>query len=397
MRAGLAAVVVGAAAATACAPAPVLPPTVDAPQSAAPVGAVTESASAAGTEAASQGCAALAASLPLEQQVGQLFMLGVSTAGLDETTRQAISLSRIGSVVLLGNSDAGVSDIRMLTAQLGTLGTAQVPLLVAADQEGGRVQRLSGEGFDDIPEAVEQGTMTDEDLRASAERWGGQLAAAGVQLNLAPVADVVTPGGEGANAPIGALGRHYSTDAAIAAEKVSAFVEGMGAAGIGTSLKHFPGLGRVEVNTDFGAAIDDTTDRDDPSVDVFRAGLGAGADTVMVSSAVFELVDAHNEGVFSETVVSDWLRGDLGFDGVVLADDLGAARSVAGVSPADRAVRFIEAGGDLAINADPAVMGEMTEATLARAAGDDAFAARIVQSAGRVLDLKASLGLMDCA
>lgn len=350
----------------------------------------------ASSEPASAGCSALASSLSVEEQVGQLFMVGVSTSGLDESTRQAISLGRVGSVVLLGNSDAGVEDVRLLTAQLGTLGSAALPLLVAADQEGGRVQRLAGEGFDDMPSAAQQGKMSDDALRAASQEWGGQLISAGVRYNLAPVADIVTAGQEADNAPIGALGRNYATDAGLASEKVSAFVEGMHAAGVGTALKHFPGLGRVEINTDFGAAVDDVTGPDDPSIDVFRAGLAAGADTVMVSSAVFRLIDPDSEAVFSHTVITDLLRGDLGFDGVVIADDLGVARAVADVAPGDRAIRFLQAGGDLAISADPAIMSDMIDATLARARQDAGFAERVAESAGRVLDLKAALGLMAC-
>ncbi len=377
-----------------CAPAPVLPPTLaTAPPAAAEV---TAESVASPTPEVPTGCPAVVEGLSLDEQVGQLFMVGVSTAGLDEATRRAISLGRVGSVVLLGNSTAGIAETRALTAELGSLGTVELPLLVAVDQEGGSVQRLTGAGFDDIPPAVEQGTWADDELRAEAETWGGQLAEAGVRLNLAPVADLVAPGHEADNDPIGGLGRHYATDAGVAAARVSSFVEGMHAAGIGTSLKHFPGLGRVGTNTDFGEATDDVTTRDDPSVDVFRAGLDAGADTVMVSSAVFQRIDPDNEGVFSETIITDLLRGEIGFKGVVLADDLGAAQAVADVQPAERAVRFLEAGGDLAINADPALMSEMIDATVTRAGSDDAFADRVAESALRVLELKERLGLTDC-
>ena len=100
--------------------------------------------------------------------------------------------------------------------------------------------------------------------------------------------------------------------------------------------------------------------------------------------------------MFSSAVITDLLRGDLGYDGVVIADDLGAAVAVKGVDAAQRGVRFIEAGGDIAINADPALMGAMADATVELAGSDEGFAARVAESAGRVLELKASAGLVDC-
>jgi beta-N-acetylhexosaminidase len=331
-----------------------------------------------------------------EEQVGQLFMLGVSTDGLDQATRSAIVDNRVGSVVLLGNSSAGQTAIRVLTAELGSLGTAALPLLVAVDQEGGTVQRLKGEGFDDIPPARAQGGMDPVDLKVDAAEWGDQLKRAGVDYNLAPVADVVPESKRGTNEPIGKLRRDFGADPAEVADAVVAVVEGMSEAGVATSAKHFPGLGEVTTNTDFGAALDTDTTRESENLVPFRAAIEADVSSVMVSSAVFEQIDPHNEGVFSSAIITDLLRGDLGFDGVVIADDLGAAKSVAEVTPGERAVRFFEAGGDLVINANPAIMSDMTEATVEKAEEDESFATRVEESTARVLQLKADAGLMTC-
>ena len=341
-------------------------------------------------------CVVTARGLTPEEQVGQLFMLGVSTDGLDQATRSAVVDNRVGSVVLLGNSSAGQTAIRVLTAELGSLGTAALPLLVAADQEGGTVQRLKGEGFDDIPPARAQGGMDPVDLKVDAAEWGDQLKRAGVDYNLAPVADVVPESKRGTNEPIGKLRRDFGADPAEVADAVVAVVEGMSEAGVATSAKHFPGLGEVTTNTDFGAALDTDTTRESENLVPFRAAIEAGVSSVMVSSAVFEQIDPHNEGVFSSAIITDLLRGDLGFDGVVIADDLGAAKSVAEVTPGERAVRFFEAGGDLVINANPAIMSDMTEATVEKAEEDESFATRVEESTARVLQLKADAGLMTC-
>ncbi|MHA6525853.1 glycoside hydrolase family 3 N-terminal domain-containing protein [Tessaracoccus sp. G1721] len=383
-----------------CAPGPILPPgatatgpasIAEASPSAIPPSPTVE------PEPSVTTCRSLAEGLDDRTRVGQLFMVGVSTVGLDETTRSAITLGRVGSVVLLGNTTSGVAAVRELTAELGSLGTADLPLLIAVDQEGGQVQRLRGEGFDRIPPATEQGQMATGELRDASLRWGEQLGAAGVHYNLAPVADVVPAAKQGSNAPIGLLSRNYGNDADAVSRSLTEFVEGMTQAGVATSLKHFPGLGEVDANTDFDAAVDHDTTVDSASLDAFRAGIDAGAGSVMVSSAVFSLIAPDVEGVFSRAVITDLLRSDLGFDGVVIADDLGAARAVAGVAPEDRGVRFLAAGGDLVINADPTLMAAMIDATAAEAESDDAFAGQVLDSAERVLRLKASVGLVDCA
>ncbi len=323
-------------------------------------------------------------------------MVGVSTSGLDETTRSAISLGRVGSVVLLGQHHLRRRRDPRLTAELGSLGTAELPLMIAVDQEGGQVQRLRGQGFDAIPAATDQGELSEGELRAASSLWGDQLSIAGVHYNLAPVADVVPADKQRSNEPIGLLSRNFGNDAPTVSRSVVEFVEGMGEAGIATSLKHFPGLGEVVTNTDFGAATDDDITADSPSLGAVPGGHRGGRGSVMVSSAVFTQIDPDVEGVFSQVIISDLLRSDLGFDGVVIADDLGAARSVAGVTPADRAVRFLDAGGDLVINADPTLMSAMIDATAAREATDEDFSERVLDSAERVLRLKASVGLVDC-
>lgn len=345
---------------------------------------------------AGQGCRLLAEGLSTEQQAGQLFMVGVETSGLSSAARRVISDGAAGSVVLLGNSEAGSARIAALTEEIAAAAPEGMPVLVAVDQEGGKVTRLRGPGFSEIPSAVEQGRLADGELREQASVWGRELRDAGVHVDLAPVADVVPPGKTSSNAPIGKLNRNFGTDPGQVSRSVVEFTEGMQEAGVLTSLKHFPGLGEVTVNTDFGQAEDSDITADHEALEPFRAGIAAGADSVMISSAVFTLIDAEQEGVFSPAVVTTLLREQLGFEGVAISDDLGAAASVGGVTPGQRAVRFFAAGGDLLINADPALMDEMLEATTTWAAESPENTARLAESAGRVLELKQKVGLLSC-
>jgi beta-N-acetylhexosaminidase len=298
-------------------------------------------------------------------------------------------------VFLSGRSTLGVDATRAVVDQLtAAAASTPIPLLVATDQEGGEVQVLRGPGFSAIPTALVQGGENAVALQADAAQWGAELAAAGVNLNLAPVADVVAdPASAAANAPVGAFDREFGFDPQTVAEHAAAAMAGMRDAGVITSPKHFPGLGLVTENTDTTAGVtDDLTDRDSPSVRVAEQLIAQGASCLMVSTADYSLLDPGVPAAFSPTVVSGLLRRDLGFAGVVITDDLSGASQVTAWSPADRAILSIEAGDDLVlVSRYPQYAAEMMDAVVAKARTDAAFAAKVDAAARRVLALKTLL------
>ncbi|HST67170.1 MAG TPA: glycoside hydrolase family 3 N-terminal domain-containing protein [Mycobacteriales bacterium] len=317
----------------------------------------------------------------LEQRVGQLLMVGVPATGADAATLQAISRYHLGGVILTGRSSAGVAATARLTAELQR--RAATRLLVAADQEGGAVQVLGGPGFARIPDARVQAGQTPAALRRQARVWGEQLRAAGVRVDLAPVADTV-PAGAG-NPPIGAFDRQYGADPAAVARHSIAFADGLQDAGVLATVKHFPGLGRVTANPDTTAGVTDrVTTRTDPYLRPFRDAVRAGVPVVMMSTAIYARIDPGRPAAFSPIIIGGLLRHDLGFEGVVVSDDLGTARQVAGIPAGERAVRFVAAGGDLVLIVDPATLPAMYAALLTRARSDPAFRARVEESAGRI-------------
>lgn len=359
--------------------------------------AASQVASASGTPSATmtaKTCSALAGELDTAEQIGQLFMVGTTSGdstGLEGLVRE----HKVGSVILLGSDPRPLAKTASLSHELAGLSAREdIPVLVATDQEGGQVQRLQGEGFSDIPPATEQGQLSDAELRTQWARWGQELKAAGVLYALAPVADVPTAGKEQDNAAIGALKRNYGTDPATVASKTTAVVEGLHKAGIASSLKHYPGLGKAAVNTDHGVATDAVTTLADATP--FLAPMKAGASSVMISSTIYSRIDPGVPAVFSSKLVTDGLRGKHGWDKVVISDDLGAAAAVADVPVADRGARFIAAGGDLVIDADPASLAEMVGGVTARAEKDPKFEAALATHTARVLALKSEVGLVDC-
>lgn len=342
---------------------------------------------------AADPCLTLARSLPLRSQAGQLVMVGVS-GGLDATERRAITDLRLGSVILMGGTTGGVKGVNRLTSQLEGLG-GETGMLVATDQEGGLVQRLKGPGFSTIPSAARQAKLSDQTLRRDAARWGAQLARAGVRLNLAPVADVVPAGNRSANRPIASLDRGYGSDPVKVGALVAAFRAGMRDAGVETAVKHFPGLGAVSGNTDFSAVVvDRTTTASSRLLIPFRNAVVDGGAVVMVSSAVYRRIDPDRMAAFSPEVIGILRSWDP--DVVVLSDDLGVAAALRSVPVKQRAVRFVGAGGDLAITVAPAAASAMVSGLVQRAKVEPEFAQRVAESAGRVLTLKAAAGAITC-
>ena len=348
----------------------------------------TETASPAGRCAA-----ALVDDMTLRERAGQLVMVGVTTASAAEV--KVLKDQKIGSVILMGQHTDGVAGVRKVVARLSWKGRS-VPLLVAVDQEGGVVQRLRGKGFDTIPSARVQATWKDSTLQASAGRRGRQLAAAGVTWTLAPVADVVPADMTSRNAPIGALRRGYGSKPAAVAAKVTAFVRGMGDSGVATSAKHFPGIGRVVGNTDFTAGVvDRVTTADDPYLQPFRSAVEAGTASIMVSTVTYTRIDAKHPAVFSPAVIG-LIRKQLGFDGVVISDDLGAAKSMAAVPSRRRAVDFVKAGGDVAITVAPGLAAAFVQGIVSAADDNTSVEAQVRRAAIRVVTMKVDQGLLPC-
>lgn len=364
---------------------------------AAVVGPSGTSAGAAANTCADRTFRAMTAS----QRVGQLFMGSVTPSAPDSRRIQIMRQYHVGSVFLAGRSKAGTKATKTLVSGLQAKADSaaghRVGLLVSTDQEGGQVQVLSGPGFSTIPSALTQGSWTTSKLTGEAAVWAKELKAAGVNLNLAPVADVVPASLGRSNAPIGRYDREFGHTAGVVAPHSDAFLAGSARSGVLTTLKHFPGLGYVRGNTDTTANVVDTaTTSKSASVTAFQSGIKAGAPFVMISSATYDKIDSKNRAAFSSKVIQDLLRKTSGFKGVVISDDLGNAVAVKSVSPGDRAVKFLSAGGDVVLTVEPNLIPAMTKAVEARVRQSPAFGKQVDASVHRVLNAKQKAGLLTC-
>lgn len=329
--------------------------------------------------------------MSLAERVGQLFMTATPATRADPAAIALIRQYHVGSIILQGRSTLGVAQTAQITGSLQA--NASPKLFIAADQEGGQIQALQGPGFSAIPSAVDQGMMSPTVLRTLAGQWGSQLRQAGVNLDLAPVADTVPDPSN--NPPIGGYDRQYGSTPAAVAPHVSAFVQGMQGAGVDACAKHFPGLGRVTANTDFATGVLDTvTTRNDPFLAPFDAAVSANVAFVMMSTAVYTKIAPQRPAAFSPFIVTGMLRGDLHFRGVVISDDVGGAAQVSGFTPSQRALDFIAAGGDVVLTVDQSDIPTMVNAVIARASTDRGFAAIVNTAALSVLEAKSARGLL---
>jgi len=335
-----------------------------------------------------------------DQRIGQLIHLGLAGDRLGSTEINLIQADHIGSVWFVATSSVGVAGIQAVTsavqAQVSSASTANVRFFISANQEGGVIQAMQGPGFSRIPAAVVQGQSTPAVLQSQATVWGQELRAAGINFNFAPVMDVVPPGTDAQNQPIGALQREYGHDPATVGSHGVAFLTGMHQSGVAVSLKHFPGLGRVTGNTDFTTATDTMTTATDPYLQSFKDGIAANADFVMVALALYTRIDPNHLAAFSSIVMTQMLRNALGFGGVIISDDLGATAAVASIPPATRAIDFLSAGGDMIISKTAAPADAMVQAIRARVAADASFRQRVDDAALRVLKAKQAYGLLPC-
>lgn len=333
--------------------------------------------------------------LSQQARVGQVLMIGTQVnnpPGLADTVRRY----QLGGAFLAGRASPSADTLRQGILSLQRTAGA-IPLQIAIDQEGGQVQTLKGADFPLIPSAVQQGQWDDATLRSRTTDWAKRLIEAGVTLDLAPVADTVPAGTGDANPPIGAFDRQYGSSPDQVADKVHTVVTAAQAAGVLTTLKHFPGLGRVRANTDTSTqAVDNTTTADDPYLKPFTSGIEAGSAAVMISSARYPKLDPDSVAVFSTPIITGLLRQRLGYTGLIVSDDLGSAVAVGSVPVGERAVRFIQAGGDLALSVKASDAGPMSAALLAAAQASPAFDARVTDAAARVIRSKYRAGLLTC-
>jgi beta-N-acetylhexosaminidase len=320
--------------------------------------------------------------LSVERQVGELLMISFRGTTAPAYVRRALRLGRAGGVILFRANAPSPAATRSLTSSLQRAGRGRV--LIAADQEGGPIRILAWAS----PQPAQGNQPTPAEATRQARRAAQDLTAAGVNVTLAPVADVGGPGSVMA-------GRAFPGGAADVSALTAAAVRGYRGTRVAATLKHFPGLGSADTNTDDApvtvpSAAAGIGVRDLPP---FKAGIAAGAPLVMASHALFPRLDRRNIASQSRPILTTLLRRKLGFKGVVITDSMEAAAVLRRSSLELASLRAVSAGADILLLTGAGSYPRVYKQLLAGAKRSARFRARIAEAAARVIALKRSLGL----
>ena len=286
----------------------------------------------------------------------QLTGVGLATVA-GERTVEALREKPVGGLIYFSDNLQDGEQVRALLS--GTQAASKLPLFLCVDEEGGLVSRLGGKPGTGVPKLPPAGSIEDA---AQAYQRGATLGAAllslGFNLNFAPVADV----NSNPNNPV--IGnRAFSADPETAADYTASCVRGYLDAGLLCTLKHFPGHGDTATDSHYGAAVTekDRNALEDCELVPFRAGIEAGAPFVMVGHIGVPNVTGDDlPASVSGQLVTGLLRGELGFDGLIVTDSFQMEAITGRFAPGEAAVTAIEAGVDIILmpeDADAAVQG----------------------------------------
>jgi beta-N-acetylhexosaminidase len=317
---------------------------------------------------------------PIRRAAGRSIMVGLAGAELDSATARRLEAMGVAGVILFARNLVDPAQTAELLAQASNT-LAHAPLL-AIDQEGGRVSRLEP-WIGPTPTAAQLHGMGVDAITRFGIATGNALAGLGFNLDFAPVVDLCPP-----DAPNGIGARSFSTDPSEVARSAGAFLGGLQSTGVAGCLKHFPGLGDTAVDSHVELPIVTRSQDhlDEQDLLPYRE-LSARAACVMVGHAHYEALDGPTPcpGTCSRAVVSDWLRGRIGFDGLAVSDDMQmgavAPRDVAGQAAFDA----IDAGMDLLLYCMDLDLADAAIERLTTAGEENpTFAARLQQAAEKV-------------
>jgi len=326
------------------------------------------------------------ANMTLEEKVGQLFFVRCPETGAAEDVKNY----HLGGLLLFGRDykDAGgawLTKDAFTSALASYQAAADIPLFIGSDEEGGTVTRASkNPNLFSAPLLSPQELYTAEGmdgLLSTTRTYNEQLKALGINVNFAPVCDVSTDAGDFIYA------RSFGKDAQTTADYIAKAVTEYEAAGVACVLKHFPGYGN-NVDTHTGIAVDERSYETFETADLlpFSAGIAAGAPFVLVSHNIVNCMDASLPASLSPKV-HEILRGTLGFDGLIVTDDLAMDAVKSYAQDGSVAVLALQAGNDMIVTTD--YRTQIPQVIAAVQSGE------IDAHVYRVLHEKQALGLID--
>ena len=284
----------------------------------------------------------LVANMSDADKVGQLLMIGIHGTTLNDDAKFMLNEYRVGGIILFDRNMESKDQVKTLITDINKAGKSAglTPLFLGIDQEGGAVARMDDKLIK-VPPAEELGKASVEQASSLAKEVGTELKDLGFNINFAPVADLGLT-----------YGRSYSTNPDEVVRYAGAVGKAYDEAGLWYSYKHFPGIGKTDVDLHADTSIvpvsKETLLSEDTKVfiDLIKQSK-PNTYTIMVSHAMYPQIDPDHPASLSKAIITDWLRKDIGYNGVVVTDDMDMGALANHYTFGDMAVQSILAGSDI--------------------------------------------------
>ena len=284
----------------------------------------------------------LVANMSDADKVGQLLMIGIHGKTLNDDAKFMLNEYRVGGIILFDRNMESKNQVKSLIADINKTGKSAglTPLFIGIDQEGGAVARMEDQLIK-VPPAEELGKEPIEKAVSLAKQSGTELKDLGFNINFAPVADLGLT-----------YGRSFSTNPDEVVRYASAVGKAYDEAGLWYSYKHFPGIGKTDVDLHADTSVvpvsKETLLNEDTKVfvDLIKQSK-PNTYAIMVSHAMYPQIDPDHPSSLSKAIITDWLRKDMGYNGVVVTDDMDMGALAKHYTFGDMAVQSILAGSDI--------------------------------------------------
>ena len=331
----------------------------------------------------------LVANMSDADKVGQLMMIGIHGKSLNDDARFMLNEYRVGGIILFDRNMESKDQVKTLITDINKAGKSAglTPLFLGIDQEGGAVARMDDKLIK-VPPAEEVGKESVEQAASLAKEVGTELKDLGFNINFAPVADLGLT-----------YGRSYSTNPDEVVRYAGAVGKAYDEAGLWYSYKHFPGIGKTDVDLHADISIvpvsKETLLSEDTKVfvDLIKQSK-PNTYTIMVSHAMYPQIDPDHPSSLSKAIITDWLRKDMGYNGVVVTDDMDMGALAKHYTFGDMAVQSILAGSDILLVCHEYEHMQEAYNGLMKAVKDGRISKeRLDESVKRILLMKMSRGL----
>jgi beta-N-acetylhexosaminidase len=285
--------------------------------------------------------------MSLEEKIGQLLIIGLEDKVVNDTTRIMIEEYKVGGFIYFARNIESNIQLLKLTKDLKSLNENNpVPLFVSIDEEGGRVSRLPKE-YRRLPESKIIGDFNDPQLSYKyGELLGLRLNTIGINLNFAPVLDI----NSNPNNPV--IGnRSFGKTAEVVSTNGIALLKGIESTGVIPTVKHFPGHGDTSIDSHINLPIVNKKLKELKGLELmpFKLAIEENVDMIMVAHILFPELDPLYPSTMSKKIITELLRKDLGYDGVVISDDMTMGAIIENYTLDGAVLEFLKAGGDIAL------------------------------------------------